>query len=111
MASIDLKDAYYSVHIDDLHKIYLKFSWKGNLYQFTCFPNGLALCPCKFTKLLKPVYSTLRMKGHLSVGYIDDSYLQAAEFALCVHNITDTITLFNNLGFVIHPDKSVLYPT
>ena len=51
------------------------------------------------------------MKGHLSVGYIDDSYLQAAEFAHCVHNITDTIKLFNDLGFVIHPDKSVLYPT
>lgn len=51
------------------------------------------------------------MKGHLSVGYIDDSYLKAAEFAHCVHNITDTIKLFNNLGFVIHPDKSVLYPT
>ena len=111
MASIDLKDAYYSVHIDNLHQKYLKFSWKGNLYQFTCFLNGLALCPRKFTKLLKPVYSTLRMKGHLSVGYIDDSYLQAAEFAHCVHNIIDTITLFNNLGFVIHPDKSVLYPT
>lgn len=51
------------------------------------------------------------MKGHLSVGYIDDSYLQDAEFAHCVHNIIDTITLFNNLGFVIHPNKSVLYPT
>ena len=89
MASIDSKDAYYSIHIDNLHQKYLKFLWKGNLYQFTCFPNGLAFCPRKFTKLLKPVYSTLRMKGHLSVGYIvnygyiDDSYLQAAEFALC----------------------------
>ena len=111
MASIDLKDAYYSVHIDDLHQKYLNFSWKGNLYQFTCFPNGLALCPRKFTKLLKPVYSTLRMKGHFSVGYIGDSYLQAVEFAHCVHNITDTITLFNNLGFFIHPEKSVFYPT
>ena len=47
MASIDLKDAYYSVCIDDLHQKYLKFSWKGNLYPFTSFPNGLALCPRK----------------------------------------------------------------
>ena len=51
------------------------------------------------------------MKGHLSVGYIDESHLQTANFAPCVHNITDTITLFNNLGLVIHPEKSVLYPT
>lgn len=43
----------------------------------------------------------------MSVGYIDDYYLQAADFALCVHNITDAITLFNNLEF----EKSILYPT
>jgi len=65
MASIDLKDAYYSVSIDKQDHKYLKFSWRGNLYQFTCFPNGLAFCPRKFTKLLKPVYSTLRQMGHL----------------------------------------------
>lgn len=47
----------------------------------------------------------------MSVGYIDDYYLQDADFALCVRNITDAITLFNNLEFVIHPEKSILYPT
>ena len=60
MATIDLKDAYYSVSIAKLDRKYLKFSWRGNLYELTCFPNGLAFCPRKFTKLLKPVYSTLR---------------------------------------------------
>ena len=74
-ASIDLKDAYYSVHIDDLHREYLIFSWKGTL------------CPRKSTEPLQPVYSTLLMKGHLSVGYTDDSYLQTPEFAHCGHNI------------------------
>lgn len=51
------------------------------------------------------------MKGHLSVGYIDHSYLQAAEFAHCVRNIIDTITLFNNLGFVTHPISFVPHST
>ena len=64
---------------------YLRFSWKGNLYQFTDFPNGLAFCSRKFTKCLKPVYFALRRKGHLSVGYIDDSDLQASEFIPCVN--------------------------
>ena len=86
-------------------------AWKP--YQFTCFPNGLAFCPRKFTKLLKPVYSTLRKLGYLSVAYryIDDSYLQADTYELCVHNVIDTLSLFHQLGFVIHPDKSVLIPT
>ena len=76
MASIDIKDAYYCVPVAKDHQKYLKFMWKGTLYQFTCYPNGLACCPRKFTKLMKPVYCTLRQAGHLSVGYIDDSYLQ-----------------------------------
>ena len=111
MCSVDLKSAYYSVAIAPSDQKYLKFSWRGKLYQFTCFPNGLAFCPRKFTKLLKPVYSTLRNLGHLSVAYIDDSYLQAATYELCVHNVIDTLSLFHQLGFVIHPDKSVLIPT
>ena len=65
MASIDLKDAYYSVPIAQANQKYLKFQWENKLYVFTCFPNGLAFCPRKFTKLLKPVYSVLRQLGHV----------------------------------------------
>ena len=43
MATIDLKDAYYSVPVTEKHQKYLKFHWKGNFYKFTCFPNGLFL--------------------------------------------------------------------
>ena len=59
MASIDLKGAYYSVPIATADQKYLKFQWRGKLYKYVCFPNGLAFCPRKFTKLLKPVYSHL----------------------------------------------------
>ena len=111
MASIDLKDAYYSVPICKDHQKFLKFEWKGVLYQFVCFPNGLALCPRKFTKLPKPVFSSLRQQGHISVVYIDDSWLTADNFNLCTKNVIDTIWLLDKLGFVIHPEKSVLLPT
>ena len=72
MASVDLRDAYYSVpiHIDD--QKYLRFYWKGRLSKFTCLPNGLACAPRLFTKILKPVYAMLRQRGHLNVGYIDE---------------------------------------
>ena len=111
MASIDLKDAYYSVPIHKDDQKYLKFYWRGTLYQYTCFPNGLAICPRKFTKLLKPVFSNLRSLGHLSVIFIDDSYLQGADFSLCVKNVQDTVALLDRLGLIIHPEKSVLNPT
>ena len=45
------------------------------------------------------------------MAYIDDSYLQADTYELCVQNVIDTLSLFHQLGFVVHPDKSVLIPT
>ena len=74
-------------------------------------PNGLALAPRKFTKLMKPVFATLREKGHLSSAFLDDSLLLAETRVSCTQNIADTVTLLRSLGFIIHPDKSVLAPT
>ena len=102
MALLDLKDAYYVVPIAEEHRKYLRFYWQGCLYQYTCKPNGLSSAPKCFTKLLKPVYSTLRQHGHLNVGYIDDSYLQDSDTKECLLNISDTQTLFTRLGFVIN---------
>ena len=110
MASIDLKDAYYVVSIAEEHHKYLRFYWQGSLYQYTCMPNGLSSAPRCFTKLLKPVYSTLRQHGHLNVGYTDDSYLQGSDTKECLLNISDTQTLFTDLGFVINVDKSCVIP-
>ena len=110
MASIDLKSAYYSVPVGKKYRKYLKFYWNGQLFHYTCFPNGLSNCPRYFTKLMKPVYSFLRSKGHLSTAYIDDSYLQAQSYNDCLENIEDTFSLLQSLGFVIHLEKSVLTP-
>ena len=79
--------------------------------MFTAMPNGLASAPRVFTKLLKPVYSTLRQKGHESVGYIDDSCLAGSTYSDTESNIIDSLQLFEALGFTIHPEKSVLVTT
>ena len=111
MASIDLRDAYYSVPVCTDHQKYLKFSWRNILYKFTCLPNGLASAPRIFTKLLKPVYATLRSHGHVSFGYIDDSYLQGDSVEECQTNVDNSVELFEHLGFTTHDKKSVLLPT
>ena len=111
MASIDLKDAYYTVAVAEEHQKYLKFVFDGQLYQYTCLPNGLSSAPRIFTKLLKPVYAHLHNLGHLSLGYIDDSYLQGDTSRECMNNIRDTAIIFNKLGFHLHPSKSIIIPT
>ena len=111
MASIDLQDAYYSVPVSESYQKFLKFSWRGNLYKFTCLPNGLASAPRIFTKLLKPVYESLRNLEHIVFGYIDDSYLQGDDVKSCKDNVLAAHSRFTNLGFLPHEEKSVVEPT
>ena len=109
--SLDLKDAYFSVHVNKTSQEYLKFLWKGQLYAFTAFPNGLACCPRLFTKLMKPVMAYLHSLGHVSTIFIDDTLLIAESVESCVENVQDSLDLLHRLGFVVHPQKSVLAPS
>ena len=111
MASVDLKDAYYSVKIREEDQKFLKFKFNDTCYKFTSLPNGLTTGPRKFTKLLKPPLASLRRKGHILCAYIDDLLNIGESYRDCLSNIIDTVLLFDKLGFVIHPKKSHLTPT
>lgn len=108
---MDLKDAFFSVSIHRKFRKYLKFIWQGKLYAFTCLPNGLSTASRIFTKVLKPMFSTLRKLGHTNVAYIDDSLLQSDTFEGCKLNIRNTLDLADSLGLTVHPEKSIIIPT
>ena len=110
MASVDLKDTYYSVRSHPLCQKYLKFFYEGSLYAYTVYPNGLVSCPQQFTKLLKPPIAHLRSQWHIIASYIDDIYLQSDTYEGCVNSILTSFRQFNNLGFLVHPEKSEFIP-
>ena len=111
MASIDLKDVFYSDPIAQNCRKYLKFKWQGMLFQFTALVMGLASSPRIFTKILKPIYAHLRKLGHISNGYLNDSYLMGYTYDQCVDNINETLAVMRKFGFTPNIDKSVLIPT
>ena len=110
MASVDLKDAYYCVKIHSSHQKFLKFMYNSKLYKYTAYPNGLASCPRKFTKIIKPVISELHVKGHTIAGYLDDFILLHDTYEGCAATVAETILHLDRLGFVVHPQKSILIP-
>ena len=111
LASVDLRDAYYSVPIHPNHRKYLRFLWNQRMWQFKVLPNGLSTAPRLFTKLLKPVFSKLRKDGHTVVGYLDDTIIIGRDVESTVNATRATTSLLTRLGFIVHPDKSVLNPT
>ena len=104
MASLDIKDAYYSIPI---HEKFLENTWNsyGTKHYTNFLFSQMVLSPCLrwFTKILKPPLAHLRELMYILYGYIDDIYLQGQYFH--EYNMADTIKLFLNLGFTIHPEK------
>ncbi len=108
--SVDFKHAYFSVAVAQNFRKFLRFIWRGRHFQFTCLPQGLSSAPRVFTKLMKPVFSYLREKGHTIVGYIDDSLLVEDSPQELEQALREAVHLFDDLGLTVHLDKSVLHP-
>ena len=50
MGSIDLKDAYYSVRVNEKHQKYFTFYWNMAYYHYVRMPNGYAQAPYSLQK-------------------------------------------------------------
>lgn len=110
MGSIDLKNAYYSVSVRKPFRKYLRFIWRNQLYEYTCMPNGLSVCPRVFTKLLKPIYAKLSNQGFVMFPYIDDSFIIAEREDDCTLSIQALSAELVKAGFTLNLEKSVLKP-
>lgn len=106
MASIDIRHAYHSIPIAVEHQKYLRFIWKGKIFQYTCLPFGLSSAPRIFKKVLKPIFA----KGYVSMTYIDDNLLLGDTVEECRKNVDITKRYLEKLGFVIHEKKSQFEP-
>ena len=74
--SVDIRHAYYSIPVSKESQLKLRFQKSGKVFSFCACPMGISCAPRIYTKLMKPVYASLRMLGHTNSGYIDDSLLE-----------------------------------
>ena len=56
-ASVDLKDAYFSVNMCEMDGIFLRFLFDDRVFSFKSLVQGLCTAPRDFTKLLKPDFA------------------------------------------------------
>ena len=111
MASVDLKDAFFTVPVHKSHQKYFKFEWFQGFYKFIGVPNEYSEAMRIFTKMVRPLLGYLRQEGYLLVIFVDDSYLQGNTESECLENFEVTVNLLIKLGFKIHEQKSILKPT
>ena len=111
MTSLDLTDAYFTLPIHEDFRKYLRFSWRGCLFEFQVLCFGLSPAPFIFTKVMKPVFTALRKAGICASYYIDDSIFANRDSEDLVAQTQHALELLESLGFVVNRQKSSLVPT
>ena len=87
MANVDIKDAFFTIPINEVYQKYFMFEWLGKIYKFIAMPSGYSDVICLFAKVSKPVYACLRQQGYLSVIFVDNLHLQGDTKQKCLQNI------------------------
>ena len=108
--SIDLRDAYFHLLIHEADQKFLRFTWRGVVYQFRAVPFGLAPAPWLFTKITRELCVVVRRQGIRLRVYIDDWLLLAQSAAMCSQQAQLVVELCTKLGFVINEEKTDLVP-
>ena len=111
MCKIDLKDAYFAIPLSVKSRKYVRFQWKGLLYEFCSFCFGHCPAPWVFTKLLKFPISLLRKLNVRIIIYLYDMLLMASSLEDLLRARDTLIFILQHLGFLINIKKSYLEPT
>ncbi|KAI2645137.1 Transposon Ty3-G Gag-Pol polyprotein [Labeo rohita] len=108
--TIDLKDAYFNVSIHPHHRKFLRFAFRGEVYQYRVLPFGLALSPRTFTKCVDAALAPLRLQGIRILNYIDDWLILAQSEMEAVRHRDVVLAHMKALGLRLNAKKSVLSP-
>ena len=110
VASIDLKDAYFTLPVAEKFRKYLRFQFQSQTYQFLAMPQGLCSAPLFFTKVMKPVMASLRQEGLVCMNYLDDLLFVAPTSEACKVAVDRAKTFLTTLGFILNVEKSQFEP-
>ena len=110
LTSVDFKDAYFHIPIQEQSRKYLRFHVQGRTYQFRALPFGLSTAPMEFTVLVKEVKLMAAHKGIRIHQYLDDWLVRAGSKQLCLIHTQILIKMCQDLGWLVNMEKSELEP-
>ena len=110
VTSIDFKDAYFHIPIQEQSRKYLRFHVQGQTYQFKALPFGLSTAPLEFTVVAKEVKLMAIHKGIRIHQYLDDWLVRARFYQACLQHTQILIKICQKLGWQVNLDKSELEP-
>ena len=93
-----------------LENFYVSILKTSTYYEFIFIPFGLSTALFTFTKLTKLMIDFLRKRGVLCLEYFDDFLILGNSEQECRKNVKLTVSLLENLAFLVNYEKSYLQP-
>ena len=110
--SLDLTDAYYSIPLHKSAWPFVRFVWRGVVYEYHTLVFGLGSSPRVFTKMVTAAVKFLKVAFMIWLsGYIDDFLIMAKDPWTCLLHTHICILVFHILGFEVNMKKSSLIPS
>ena len=109
LASIDLKDAYFQIPVQQSLRKLLRFLLEGTVYQFKALCFGLLTAPQVFTKVFAAVSAWTHSHG-IHLQYLEDWLVLASSEVEAKKNVQDLLLVCHSLSIVINEEKSDLVP-
>ena len=110
VTSVDFKDAYFHIPIQEQSRKYLRLHVQGRTYQFKALPFGLSTAPMEFTVLAKEVKLMAIHKGIRIHQYLDDWLVRARSQQTCLQHTQILIKMCQDLGWLANLEKSEVEP-
>ena len=110
VTSIDFKDAYFHIPIQEQSRKYLRFHVQGQTYQFKALPFGLSTVPMEFTVVAKEVKLMAIHKGIRIHQYLDNWLVRATSHRACLQHTQYLVKMCQELGWLVNVEKSELEP-
>ena len=110
VTSVDFKDAYFHIPIQEQSRKYLRFHVQGRTYQFKALPFGLSTAPMEFTVLAKEVKLMAIHRGIRIHQYLDDWLVRARSYQACLQHTQSLVKICQDLGWLVNLEKSELEP-
>ena len=86
VTSVDFRDAYFHIPIQEQSRKYLRFHVQGQTYQFKALPFGLSTAPLEFTVIAKEVKLMAGHRGIRIHQYLDDWLVRAKSRSTCLQH-------------------------
>ena len=102
VTSIEFKDAYFHIPIQEQSRKYMRFHVRGWTYQFKALPFGLSTAPMEFTVIAKEVKLMAIHKGIRIHQYLDDWLVRARSHQICLQDTQDLVKMCQQLGLLVN---------